>query len=116
VESTPENTEDVLSNAQAEVVQNEDKAVQNEEEAVQNEGKVDIQQVRNDAMIARVNLLASLSDQKKAEEIDKKTKEKAELAQQQLPEETRNQLNEKGYDDKFINDYILLRVTLNEVK
>ena len=50
------------------------------------------------------------------DDVKEKTEKKAEIAQQQLPEETKNKLKEKGYDDKFINDYILLRVTLNEVR
>ena len=50
------------------------------------------------------------------DDVKEKTEEKAKLAQQQLPKETRNQLKEKGYDDQIINDYILLRVTLNEVR
>ena len=50
------------------------------------------------------------------DDVRKKTEKKAELAQKEIPEETRNQLKERGYNDKFINDYILARVTLNEVK
>ena len=50
------------------------------------------------------------------DDVKETTEKKAKLVQQQLPEETRNQLREKGYDDDDINNYILLRVTLNEVK
>jgi hypothetical protein len=49
-------------------------------------------------------------------DIDEKTRKEAEKIKKGLPEETKKQLEEKGYDENFINDYILLRVTLNEVK
>jgi hypothetical protein len=67
-------------------------------------------------MNARINLLASHPDQEKAKKIDEKTRKEAEKVKNNLSEETKNQLKEKGYDENFINDYILLRVTANEVK
>jgi len=70
----------------------------------------------NKSLEERDNLLASHFDKYKAAEIDKKTREKAELAKQKLPEETKNQLKEKGYDENFIDNYLLVKVTLNEVK
>ena len=72
--------------------------------------KEKIEKAREIAIIARQELLINHPD------IDKKTREKAEIAKQRLPEETKKQLEEKGYDENFINDYILLRVTVNEVR
>ena len=55
-------------------------------------------------------------DEKARKDIDKITREKAEIAKQKLPQNVKDQLEERWYDDNFINDYILVRVTLNEVK
>ena len=73
-------------------------------------GKQKIERAREIAITARQELLVDHP------EIDKKTREKADLVKKQLPEETKKQLEEKGYDEGFINDYILLRVTANEVR
>ena len=77
-----------------------------------------------DLMKAKMNLLIkerddlfkSHPDQKKAKKLDEDTRKEAERVKQQLPKEIKNQLKGKGYDENFINDYILLRVTANEVK
>ena len=95
-----------------------EEAVQKEEEAVLNENeakskKEKIERARNIAKVARQNLL---NNHPKWKEIDEKTRKEAEKFKKELPEETKKQLEEKGYDESFINDYILLRVTLNEVK
>lgn len=49
-------------------------------------------------------------------DIDNKAREKAELIKQKIPEQSKKQLEERGYDENFVNDYILLKVTLNEIK
>ncbi len=49
-------------------------------------------------------------------DVDEKTKKQRDEIKKNLPVETKKQLEEKGYDENFVNDYILLRVTLNEVK
>ena len=64
----------------------------------------------------RNDLFKSHPDQKKAKKLDEDTRKEAERVKQQLPKEIKNQLKGKGYDENFINDYILLRVTANEVK
>ena len=88
----------------------------NTEQTLQNNERKEKQDLREEAMNARINLLAAHPDQEKAKKIDEKTREKAELVKKQLTKETKKQLEEKGYDEGFINDYILLRVTANEVK
>ena len=71
----------------------------------------------NDKIIAAVKARQDLlNNHPKWKEIDEKTRKEAEKFKKKLPEETKKQLEEKGYDESFINDYILLRVTLNEVK
>ena len=109
------NSEDSLNSMAEEVVQNEEVAAQDEEVAVQNENesldnKEKIWRAIETAMNYREDLLIDHPD------IDKNSRKKVELVKQQLPEETRNQLKEAGYDDNVINDYILLKVTLNEIK
>ena len=96
-------------------VQDKEQAVQDKEQVVRKKVEVQnnkekIERAMEIAKVAREQLLADRPD------VDKTTREKAKLVQQQLPQETRDQLKEKGYDDNFINDYILLRITLNEVK
>lgn len=89
-------------------VQIEETAAQDKETA---ENRIQIvRETENRLLDYRTQLLAWHDD------VKGKTEEKAKLAQQQLPQETRNQLKEKGYDDDDINNYILLRVTANEVK
>ena len=108
-----------------EAVQQEEKAVQQEEKAVQQEEeaaqqKEETEETKNLIEVQQENIIKALQEREKLlvwhEDIDEKTKKQAELAKQQLPEETKRQLEEKGYNEQFINDYILLRVTLNEVK
>ena len=92
-------------------------AENDEATAAQNTIDMDIMQESKDISAVMFESLAKREDLLQGhDDVRKKTEEKAQLAQQQLPEETRNQLKAEGYDDKFINDYILLRVTLNEVK
>ena len=99
-----------------EVYSNTEQADQDTEQADQDTEQREKQALREEVMNARINLLASHPDQEKAKKIDEKTRERAKLVKQQLQEEIKNQLEEKGYDEKFINDYMLLRVTANEVK
>ena len=50
------------------------------------------------------------------QDVDKETRKQAELVKQKLPDETKNQLKQRGYNDSDIDNYILVKVTLNEIK
>ena len=87
------------------------------------QARTDTEQIREKKNVIEVQQVNIIKANKEREillqgrpDVDKKTREKAELAKQHLPEETKKQLEERGYDENFINDYILLRVTANEVK
>lgn len=123
-ENTEENQNWSLDSHFQQAEEKKENMVQNEEQAVQNENVVimseneknkndNIREMTNrlmEGLREREQLLAGRSD------VDEKTRKEAEKIKNKLPEETKNQLKEKGYDENFINDYILLRVTANEVK
>ncbi len=48
--------------------------------------------------------------------VDAETRKEAAKVREQLPEQTRKYLVDKGYNDNDINNYILLRVTINAVR
>lgn len=63
----------------------------------------------------RTNLLNSLP-QEARQKLDEKTKKQRDEVKNKLPEKTKKQLKKIGYNEDFIDNYILVRVTLNEVK
>ncbi len=124
--------DDVLLSATEQSDQDTEQARTDTEQA-----RTDIEQARTDTEQARTYIEQARTDTEQAEnmhvkmdsllkerqsllkdrlDIDEKTRKEAEKIKKGLPEETKKQLEEKGYDENFINDYILLRVTLNEVK
>lgn len=70
----------------------------------------EVKNILNEWLELRNELLKNHPD------IAEKTRKDAEEFKKKLPEETKKQLEERGYDENIINNYILLRVTLNEIK
>ncbi len=75
------------------------------------------QQKLNEAIQARQELLNTLSVEDR-QALDTKTQEEARKVKEnlQIDDATRQELAQKGLDENFIDNYILVKVTLNEVK
>ncbi len=122
-EKPAENQNWNLEDALQQTVQNEEEAVQNEEEAVQNENKgvekwknLNEHEALRNAIEERDRLVAKYQEQN----LDAKTNQNSENYQKvkkQLENNwVLNQLRQTNHDDQFINNYILVQATLQELK
>jgi len=108
--------DDILLSVTEQSDQDTEQARIDTEEEVQKKEDVGEKVKLNETIELRQQLLKNCPDQEKAKKLDEDTRKEAEKIKSKISEQTKNQLKEKGYDENFINDYILLRVTANEVR